>query len=148
MARLLAGFGVTAAQFQRDPGGTLGRALATPQQAAALGQDRLNTLQAQFTALASELAALDPTLKSSVERTEQRTLARLERHRTQAFRALARAEDERSGQLTRLNKHLLPAGHPQEREMNFLTYLLKHGDAPLKMLMAQEPGARVELVIP
>lgn len=148
VARLLSRFGVTAAQFQNDPAGTLGRALATPQQAAALGQARLNTLQAQFTALAGELAALDPTLESSVARTTERTLTRLERHRVQGERALARAEDEKSGQLTRLQKHLLPAGHPQEREMNFLTYLLKHGEAPLNMLMAQEPGARVDLVIP
>ncbi|WP_161882035.1 bacillithiol biosynthesis cysteine-adding enzyme BshC [Deinococcus alpinitundrae] len=148
VARLLTRFGVTAAQFQRDPAGTLGRALATPQQAAALGSERLNTLQAQFTALASELAALDPTLGNSVARTRERTLARLERHRVQAERALGRAEDERSGQLTRLEKHLLPAGHPQEREMNFLTYLLKHGQTPLSMLMAQEPGTTVELVIP
>ena len=127
VARLLTRFGVTAAQFQRDPAGTLGRALATPQQAAALGKERLNTLQEQFTALAGELAALDPTLESSVARTRERTLARLERHRVQAERALAPRRGRRSGQLTRLHKHLLPAGHPQEREMNFLTYLLKHG---------------------
>ncbi|GAA4020026.1 bacillithiol biosynthesis cysteine-adding enzyme BshC [Deinococcus rubellus] len=148
VARLLSRFGVTAAQFQRDPEGTLGRALATTQQAASLGQERLNTLHTQFTALASELAALDPTLRSSVARTEQRTLARLERHRVQGYVALARAENDRAGQLTRLKKHLLPAGHPQEREMNFLTYLLKHGQTPLNMLMAQTAGATVELVIP
>ena len=148
VARLLRGFGVTAAQVQKDPAGTLGRALARQQDAAALGQERLNTLEAQFTALTGELAALDPTLKSSVERTQQRTLVRLERHRQQAFRALARAEDDKGGQLSRLSKHLLPNGHPQEREMNFLTYLLKHGQTPLKLLMAQEPGARVELEIP
>ncbi len=148
VARLLSGFGVTAAQFQRDPDGTLGRALAQQQAAGALSQARLNTLQAQFTALAAELAALDPTLKGSVERTEQRTLTRLERHRTQGYAALARAEDERGGQLTRLRKHLLPAGHPQEREMNFLSFLLKHGQTPLHMLMAQPAGAQVELTIP
>ena len=65
----------------------------------------------------------------------------------QAYRALARAENEKSGQLTRLQKHLLPAGHPQEREMNFLTYLLKHGHEPLRLLMAQSAGANVELEI-
>ncbi|AWN23294.1 bacillithiol biosynthesis cysteine-adding enzyme BshC [Deinococcus irradiatisoli] len=148
VARLLSGFGLTAAQFQRDPEGALGRALARQRDAAALGQERLNTLQAHFTDLSRDLAALDPTLKSSVERTEKRTLARLERHRTQAFKALARAEDDRSGQLARLKKHLLPAGHPQEREMNFLTFLLKHGDAPLKLLLQQAPGTQVELTIP
>ncbi len=148
VARLLGRFGVTAAQFQRDPEGSLGRALAREQQAAALGEERLNTLKAQFKALTNELAALDPTLKSSVQRTEKRTLTRLERHRIQAYAALARAENDKTGQLTRLKKHLLPAGHPQEREMNFLTYLLKHGDVPLKLLLAQQAGARVELEIP
>ena len=148
VARLLRRFDLSAAAFQKDPQGALGRALAQQRQVSALGQERLNTLEGQFTALVSELSALDPTLKSSLERTKGRTLTRLERHRTQAYRALARAEDEKSGQLSRLQKHLLPAGHPQEREMNFLTYLLKHGQTPLNMLMAQAAGANVELEIP
>lgn len=148
VARLLTRFGVSATEFQKDPQGRLGRALAEQQHAAALSSDRLNTLQDQFTALANELAAIDPTLRSSVERTQSRTLSRLERHRLQAYAALARAEDDKNGQLTRLSKHLLPNGYLQEREMNFWTYLLKHGDAPLKMLMEQAAGARVELVIP
>ncbi|WP_293911825.1 bacillithiol biosynthesis cysteine-adding enzyme BshC [Deinococcus sp.] len=148
VARLLERFDLSAADFQRDPAGRLGRALAKQQQAGALSQDRLNTLSEQFSALASELGALDPTLVSSVERTRSRTLARLERHREQGFKALARAENDKAGQLDRLKKHLLPAGQPQEREMNFLTFLLKHGDTPLKMLLEQEAGARVELKIP
>jgi bacillithiol synthase len=148
VARLLERFNVTAAAFQQGPEGTLGRALAGQQQAGALSQERLNSLNEQFMALADELAALDPTLKSSVERSRSRILERLERHREQGFRALARAENEKTGQLDRLKKHLLPAGQPQEREMNFLTFLLKHGDTPLRMLLEQEAGARVELRIP
>ncbi|AZI41334.1 bacillithiol biosynthesis cysteine-adding enzyme BshC [Deinococcus psychrotolerans] len=148
VARLLERFGVTAAQFQQGPEGTLGKALASQQQAAALSQERINHLEGEFSALMNELSALDPTLKSSVERSKNRTMSRLERHRQQAYSALSRAEDDKSGQLTRLKKHLLPAGHLQEREMNFLTYLLKHGDAPLKLLLSLEAGAQVDVVIP
>ena len=75
-------------------------------------------------------------------------MSRLERHRQQAIRALARAEDKRSGQLGRLKLHLLPHEHPQEREMNFLTYLLKHGRLPLNMLLSLPAGTRAELEIP
>ena len=64
------------------------------------------------------------------------------------MRALARQEDDRSGQLTRLKLHLLPDGEPQERYINFLTYLLKHGQTPLDMLLGLEPGWRGDVVIP
>lgn len=64
------------------------------------------------------------------------------------MRALARQENDRSGQLSRLKAHLLPNGTPQEREMNFLTYLLKHGETPLALLLALKPGWQGEIEIP
>lgn len=148
VARLLRQYGLSAAEFQRDPQQAIGRVLAREQQLGALSQQRLDELQAQFEALTRDLAALDPTLHSSVSRTHSHTVARLERHRQQATAALARAEDKRTGHLSRLSKHLLPAGHLQEREMNFLTFLLKHGPTPLQLLMSQQAGANVELEIP
>lgn len=148
VARMLDGYGLSAKQFQKDPAQAIGKVLARQQQITALGLERLNTLEGQFAALTQELGELDPTLKASVERTQQRTLARLKRHQQQATAALARAEDVRTGHLSRLSKHLLPAGHPQEREMNFFTYLLKHGRVPLEMLLGQQAGAQVELRIP
>ncbi|GHF57355.1 hypothetical protein GCM10017781_37140 [Deinococcus metalli] len=148
VARLLSRLDTTAAAVQADPEGVLGRALARERGAAALSQDTLSSLEAQFRHLADGIADLDLTLVGAVERTRTRTLARVEHLRTLGTRALARREDERSGQLTRLRAHLLPRGVPQEREMNFLAYLLKHGDTPLDMLLALEPGWRGELVIP
>lgn len=148
VARLLRQYGLSAAEFQRGPEQALGAALARERQLSALSERHLDALSEQFQALTRDLSALDPTLQRSVSRTEDYALSRLERHRQQAIRALARAEDKRSGQLGRLKLHLLPHEHPQEREMNFLTYLLKHGRLPLNMLLSLPAGTRAELEIP
>ncbi len=145
VARMLERFGVTAAAFQQDPERALGEALARERGAAAASAERLSELREQFARLGSELADLDPTLEGAAKRVTGRSLGSLERLQGLAVRALARAENDRSGQLSRLRLHLLPNGVPQEREMNFLTYLLKHGDEPLRLLLAQSVGGSVAL---
>ncbi|WP_425144867.1 bacillithiol biosynthesis cysteine-adding enzyme BshC [Deinococcus sp.] len=145
VARLLGRLNTDAARFQADPEGVLGAALAGERGAAAASGERLTELRAQFSRLASELAALDPTLEGAAARAGTRSVNQIERLQRLSLNALARAENERSGQLERLKLHLLPNGVPQEREMNFLTYLLKHGDAPLELLMEQTAGGRAEV---
>lgn len=148
VARLLRRLKATAAQVQANPAGVLGRALAKERHAGALSLGRLETLDSQLRALTAEIAELDPTLVRAAERTQNRTTARIEHLQNLAASALAKAENERTGQLTRLKKHLLPHGIPQEREMNFLTFMLKHGELPLKMLLELEPGFCGEVEIP
>ncbi len=148
VARLLRRLGATAAEVQAAPEDVLGRALARERGAEAVTSERLAGLDAQLQAVMAEIAALDPTLVGAAERTRQRVTTRVARLQTQALRALARAENDRTGQLSRLKAHLLPNGTPQEREMNFLTYLLKHGEKPLELLLALEPGWRGEIEIP
>ena len=145
VARMLSRFGLTAEQFQADPERALGEALAAQRGAAAASSDRLDELQAQFARLSAELAALDPTLQGAAERAGSRTLGQLARLQELSIRALARAENDRTGQLSRLKLHLLPNDAPQEREMNFLTYLLKHGDEPLRLLLSQRAGGNASL---
>ena len=140
VARMLERFGVTPAHFQTDPERALGEALAMQRGVAAASAERLSELKVQFGRLSSDLAALDSTLEGAAARTGERSLNQLSRLQDLSVRALARAENERSGQLSRLKLHLLPNGVPQEREMNFLTYLLKHGDEPLRLLLAQAAG--------
>ncbi|GAA5503445.1 putative cysteine ligase BshC [Deinococcus xinjiangensis] len=148
VARLLKRLGTTAAQVQADPAGVLGRSLAAERGSSALTAERLAAVNAQLDALTGEIAGLDPTLVGAAERTRQRTGARLAHLQKLAAHALARAENDRTGQLTRLQKHLLPNGVPQEREMNFLTYLLKHGETPLRQLLALDAGFVGEVEIP
>ncbi|WP_309570235.1 bacillithiol biosynthesis cysteine-adding enzyme BshC [Deinococcus sp.] len=148
VARLLGRLDATAAQVQADPEGVLGRSLAGERGAASLSQTTLTSLETQLWQLTDEITALDPTLAGAAEKTRTRTLARVERLQTLGVRALARQENDRSGQLTRLKAHLLPHGTPQEREMNFLTYLLKHGETPLHMMLRLPAGFRGELMIP
>lgn len=148
VARLLRRLNATAAQIQSDPEGVLGRALALERGAEAVTRERLAALDEQLEQLTAEMAELDPTLVGAAERTRSRTTARVAHLQGLATRALARQENDRSGQLSRLKKHLLPHGTPQERELNFLTFLLKHGDTPLKMLLDLPAGWRGEIEIP
>ena len=145
VARMLERFGVTPAHFQADPERALGEALAVQRGAAAASAERLGELKGQFGRLSADLAALDPTLEGAAARMGSRSLSQLSRLQDLSVRALARAENERGGQLSRLKLHLLPNGVPQEREMNFLTYLLKHGDEPLRLLLAQAAGGHALL---
>lgn len=148
VARLLRRLGASAAEVQADPAGVLGRALAQEQGAEAVTTQTLAEVRAQLEQVTAAIGQLDPTLIRSAQRTQTRTLARLAHLQEQAAHALARAENDRTGQLTRLQKHLLPLGHPQEREMNFLTYLLKHGPAPLELLLGLPAGFVGEVEIP
>ncbi len=148
VARMLERLGASAAEVQADPEGVLGRAVARERGAQALSAQRLEDLDAQLRAVVDEIAGLDPTLVGAAQRTRARVTARVARLQAQATRALARQENDRSGQLTRLRAHLLPGGIPQEREMNFLTYLLKHGETPLALLLALEPDFQGTVTIP
>ncbi|WP_188960829.1 bacillithiol biosynthesis cysteine-adding enzyme BshC [Deinococcus aquiradiocola] len=143
--RLLGRFGVTAAAFQADPERALGEALARERGAGAASAERLTELRDLFARLAADLGALDPTLEGAAARTSTRTLLSVARLQDLSVRALARAENDRTRQLSRLKLHLLPAGTPQEREMNFLTYVLKHGHDPVRQLLSQAAGGSVTL---
>ncbi|MDO4263183.1 MAG: bacillithiol biosynthesis cysteine-adding enzyme BshC, partial [Deinococcus sp.] len=148
VARLLRRLGASAAEVQADPQGVLGRSLAAERELSATSHERLAALAAEWQALSSELAALDPTLQKGSERARLYTERHLAALQQRALAALARQEDARSGQLSRLTLHLLPHGHPQERELSFMTYLLKHGPAVLDLLLTQRAGAQVEVEIP
>lgn len=148
VARLLARLNATAAQVQADPEGVLGRALARERNASAVTQERLDRLNQELLDITREIEQLDPTLVGAVRRTQTRTAARVAHLQRLAVRALTRQENDRTGQLGRLKLHLLPGGTPQEREMNFLTFLLKHGQKPLEMLLALPAGWVGDLEIP
>ena len=147
VARILKRFGLSAAEFQRGPEGALGEALLQLQGAHGQVAEHIEQLEATFGALARQIGALDPSLVGAVGRSERKVMDRVSRLRGQAVRALLRAEDERSGQISRLRLHLLPRGVPQEREMNFLSFVLKHGDIPLDELLSLEPGFTGELTL-
>ncbi|WP_261663407.1 bacillithiol biosynthesis cysteine-adding enzyme BshC [Deinococcus sp. Marseille-Q6407] len=148
VARLLGRLGATAAEVQADPAGVLGRSLAASRGLTAASQERLAALAQQWQDLSAELAALDPTLERGSERARLSTERHFARLQQRALAALARQEDTRSGQLSRLRLHLLPHGHLQERELSFVTFLLKHGEVVLDLLLAQPAGAQAEVKIP
>lgn len=148
VARLLRRLDATAAEVTAHPARVLGRALAAEQEVTAVSTARLSALTAEWEALSAELGRLDPTLEKSSERARRYAQRHSGALQERALLALARQEDTRSGQLRRLTLHLRPNGHPQERELSFVTYLLKHGPAVLRLLLAQRAGAQVELEIP
>lgn len=149
VARLLRRLETTAAEVQAQGAEVvLGRSLAAERGITAAAQERLAALSGEWEALSAELAALDPTLERGSERARRYTERHFAALQQRALAALARQEDIRSGQLSRLRLHLLPHGQPQERELSFMTYLLKHGPAVLELLLAQQAGAQAEIEIP
>lgn len=145
VARILRRFDTSVQEIQNNPEEALGQAIARERKAAALSDAALQSIENDFSALLENFAELDPTLIPTAERARKRTLARLAQLQKKTVLALARTEETRTGQLSRLKKHLLPHAHPQEREMNFFTYLLKHGDEPLRQLLTLPAGFTGEL---
>ncbi len=148
VSRMLKRLPASAAAVQKNPEEVLGLSLAKQRNISAVTQQRLSDLSQQLEAVATDIAELDPTLVGAANKTQSKTVARVAHLQQLAINALARAENDRTGQLSRLKLNLLPNGIPQEREMNFFTYLLKHGEIPLKQLLALSADWQGEIEIP
>nr|WP_221277043.1 bacillithiol biosynthesis cysteine-adding enzyme BshC [Deinobacterium chartae] len=145
VARILRHYGLEAATFQADPQAALERAAMGRSGASENFREHLLELELLFERLAQSVTPLDPTLEGAVHRSRVRVLGHIARLERKVAAALVRREEQTEGQFARLRLHLLPHGVPQERELSFLTFLLKHGRAPLDALRSLAPGSRVTL---
>lgn len=130
-ARLLAGWGVSAQQFQSDPAGLLEEILlARHGHAVAFGR-ATGELAKAFETLLEEVDGIDPTLAGTVTRGRGYLEATLGRLRGKAAAALARRDSDSRRQFERLQAHLLPLGQPAERVLSPYSHVLKFGHAAL-----------------
>lgn len=85
---------------------------------------------------------IDPTLEGALARLRNETLARIGDSERKITQHIKRREGVRIGQLDRLLAHLRPEGKPQDRVLNVIPYLARHG---LSLLERMHEAIRVEL---
>ena len=145
IARILHKYGLSAAAFQADSKGSLERILLERSGIAANLQGHLEHFKTDFTAVLGQIGKLDPTLERPIKKAQSQAENTVQRLGEKLGRALYTRENEAERQFERLERHLLPLGQMQERELNFFSLLLKHGPTVLERLLAQTAGANVEL---
>lgn len=85
---------------------------------------------------------IDPTLEGALARLRNEALARVVDSERKITQHIKRREGVRIGQLDRLLAHLRPEGKPQDRVLNVIPYLARHG---LSLLRRMHEAIRVEL---
>jgi bacillithiol biosynthesis cysteine-adding enzyme BshC len=84
-------------------------------------------MRAVFTELSAKAAAIDPTLKASVESELQKALGSLKNIESKLMKAEKQKQETNIGQLRKLKEKFLSGGILQERNDNFAPYYLKTG---------------------
>ncbi|MFL5763043.1 MAG: bacillithiol biosynthesis cysteine-adding enzyme BshC [Bacteroidia bacterium] len=85
------------------------------------------TIRTMFSELAVKAAAVDPTLKASVEGEMQKALAMLKNIETKMMRSEKQKQETSINQVRKLREKFLPEETLQERHDNFAPYYLKAG---------------------
>ena len=87
--------------------------------------------------------AVDPTLEEALASLRNQVLARIADSEKKVVRQLKRKEEIATGQLERVRANLRPSGEPQDRVLNLIPFLARHGPELLQaMARALEPGLR------
>ena len=81
--------------------------------------------------------AIDPTLDEALASLRNQVLARIGDSEKKVVRQLKRKEEIATGQLERVRSNLRPDGEPQDRVLNLIPFLARHGPELLRA-MAQE----------
>lgn len=105
----------------------------------------------RFDALAAAAGQIDPTLVGAIGARRNRALAEAGDAERKILRAVKRADRAWAEGVERVRNHLVPLGSPQERVLNGLPYLARHGLALLDELARRirigwtDSGAAAEL---
>ncbi len=145
VARILARFGLSAWAYAEDPEGALVRRLAGELKAASGAEAALERALAELAEARAKLAAFEPTLVASLDRSERRVRAEFDRLFAKLARARLAREATLAAQAERLRRHLLPGGQLQEAAIPYLNYVLKHGERALEALFQAPAEGRAEI---
>lgn len=95
--------------------------------------DRLGTeLTEGYRQLIDEAIRIDPTLEGALARLRNEALSRISDSERKITQHIKRKEGVRIGQLDRLLDNLHPEGKPQERVLNVIPFLGRHGSSLLQ----------------
>jgi uncharacterized protein YllA (UPF0747 family) len=97
----------------------------------------INELKKIFEQVAAKALAVDPTLEKSVLAESVKAIAGLEQWQSRLVRSEKQKHETTLNQLRVVKEKLFPANGLQERQDNFLGYILKYGDGFIGMLKEQ-----------
>jgi bacillithiol biosynthesis cysteine-adding enzyme BshC len=142
-ARTLEAEGLGLADLEADPEGLLSQWAkdAYPEVEASFARARAS-LAEDMGAVEQALGALDPTLKGAAESARGRALHQIETLYEKSIRALKKRDQTRAERLRRTRDALFPGGALQERGLNFVSALARHGlDLIPRIEAAMDPWA-------
>jgi len=147
--RALERFVIDPAAFLAEPEATLAVArerLLPSALASELTQFR-DRVQKSWPLLLEHITALDATLQSPAEKTLQQILNGLQQLEHKVTRAAEEKQTSAQAQLQALTEALLPGGQLQERQLNAVPFLCRHGRGLIERLYqsitATDPGHQV-----
>jgi bacillithiol biosynthesis cysteine-adding enzyme BshC len=128
-ARTVEAEGLKLTELEADPEGLVSQWAreAYPEVEAAFSHARA-TLTAEMGAVEQALGALDATLKGAAESARGRALHQVETLYEKSIRALKKRDQSRAERLRRTRDALFPGGALQERGLNLVSALARHGD--------------------
>jgi bacillithiol biosynthesis cysteine-adding enzyme BshC len=148
-ARTLEAEGLKLTELEADPEGLVSQWArdAYPEVEAAFSKARAS-LTEDLGAVERALGALDPTLKGAAESARGRALHQIETLYEKSIRALKKRDQTRADRLRRTRDALFPGGALQERGLNLVSALARHGDDFVpRVLAAMDPFALGHQVI-
>ena len=132
--RILDRYGLTFGEYAAAPHEVLERVLLERHGHARSFAAALERLEVETGELRRHVAAIDPTLEGTVERSRARFEQTIELLREKSARALLRQDETTRRQFARLSAQLFPAGNPQERCLTPFSFFLKFGLGPMMSL--------------
>ncbi|HEX7003419.1 MAG TPA: bacillithiol biosynthesis cysteine-adding enzyme BshC [Trueperaceae bacterium] len=132
--RILGRYGLAYDEYATAPEEVLRRVLLELTGHAESFEAALERLAAEIESLNRHVAAIDPTLEGTVERSRMRLERTIELLREKTAGALMRRDGTTRRQFSRLEAHLFPAGRPQERVLSPFSFFLKFGSGPMMEL--------------
>ena len=102
-------------------------------------QDAARTVENQITRLAQEVAQVDPTLEGAARSTLTRMQDDLKKLHGKVIQAAKRKDDTLRRQYQHAKTLAFPGGHPQEREIGFVSFLNKYGPSLVDRLREEIP---------
>jgi bacillithiol biosynthesis cysteine-adding enzyme BshC len=96
--------------------------------------DQAKALKELYDSISEKAAAIDPTLKSSVEAELQKSLNALKNIESKILRSEKQKQEVSINQIKKISEKLFPENTLQERYENFAPYYLKYGKSFIKEL--------------
>jgi len=99
-----------------------------------------DTIEQRMDALAREVPRIDPTLEGAARSTLSRMQDDLKKLHAKIVQAAKRKDETLRRQFHHARAQTFPSGHPQEREIGFVTFLNKYGPALVDRLIEALPA--------